>query len=137
MKNLLRITLLLLCTNLIAQNNTNVEYGVFDFETEVIDFGDIAKNSNGERIFKFKNIGSSPIIIKEIKSSCGCTIVSKPETPILPSNHGEINVIYATNRVGSFSKSIIIYSDASESNKQLRIKGNVLKYDSQALTSNK
>jgi len=34
---------------------------IFEFESEVIDYGEIAKNSDGKRIFKFKNIGKSPI----------------------------------------------------------------------------
>jgi len=95
----------------------------FEFESEVIDYGKIAYKANGLRTFKFKNIGKSPLIISRIQSSCGCTTPKKPEGPIMPGETGEIDVKYATNRVGGFSKTITVYSNATEKMKRLRIKG--------------
>jgi hypothetical protein len=100
---------------------------IFEFETEVIDYGKIELNADGVRVFKFKNVGKSPLIINNIKSSCGCTVPKKPTGPILPGESGEIEVKYATNRPGGFSKSITVKSNASEPTKMLRIKGIVLK----------
>jgi len=95
----------------------------FEFESEVIDYGKIEYKANGLRTFKFKNIGKSPLIITRIQSSCGCTTPKKPEGPIMPGETGEIDVKYATNRVGGFSKTITVYSNATEKMKRLRIKG--------------
>ncbi|PQJ81412.1 DUF1573 domain-containing protein [Polaribacter glomeratus] len=95
----------------------------FKFESETIDYGKIDKGANGERIFTFTNIGDQPIIIKNIQSSCGCTVPKKPEKPVMPGEKGEIKVSYDTNRVGGFSKSITIFSNAIEANKVIRIKG--------------
>ncbi|HCE56196.1 MAG TPA: hypothetical protein DER05_14850, partial [Lutibacter sp.] len=81
---------------------------VFEFVTEVIDYGKIALNADGVRTFKFKNVGKSPLVINDIKSSCGCTVPKKPEGPIMPGDSGEIEVKYATNRPGGFSKSITV-----------------------------
>ncbi|SNR31928.1 DUF1573 domain-containing protein [Lutibacter flavus] len=103
---------------------------VFEFENEVIDYGKIELNADGVRIFKFKNIGKSPLVITRIQSSCGCTVPKKPEDPIMPGATGEIEVKYATNRQGGFNKMITIFSNASEPNKKLRIKGIVLKPES-------
>ena len=102
----------------------------FEFETEVIDYGKIDLNANGVRVFKFKNIGKSPLVISKIKSSCGCTVPKKPTEPIMPGKTGEIEVKYATNRPGGFSKSITVSSNASEPVKRLRIKGIVIKPES-------
>ena len=44
----------------------------------------------------------------------------------MPGETGEIKVKYATNRVGPFSKTITITSNAFESKKVLRVKGRVL-----------
>lgn len=99
---------------------------IFEFETEVIDYGDIAANSDGNRVFKFKNVGKSPLIIQSVKGSCGCTVPTKPEEPIMPGDTGEIKVKYATNRIGPFSKTVTITSNAFEPTKTLRIKGRVL-----------
>ena len=103
---------------------------VFEFETEVIDYGKIDLNADGVRVFKFKNIGKSPLVISDIKSSCGCTIPKKPTEPIMPGETGEIEVKYATNRPGGFSKMITVNSNASGPPKRLRIKGIVIKPES-------
>jgi len=117
-----------------AQNNeftvkADPNAGVFEFETETIDYGTIAHNSEPNRVFKFKNTGKSPIIISRAKGSCGCTVPTVPKKPIMPGETAEIGVKYATNRVGAFSKSITLYSNASEATKIIRIKGKVLKGD--------
>ncbi len=99
---------------------------VFEFEQETIDYGDILKNSDGLRVFKFENTGAAPILIQKVKSSCGCTVPTFSKEPIMPGKTGEIQVKYATNRVGPFSKNITISSNAFETSKMLRIKGRVL-----------
>lgn len=99
---------------------------VFEFETEVIDYGEIAANSDGNRVFTFKNVGKAPLIISKVKGSCGCTVPTKPDKPIMPGETGEIKVKYATNRIGPFSKTVTITSNAYEDTKILRIKGRVL-----------
>ena len=110
---------------------------IFEFEEEVIDYGDIALNSDGNRVFKFTNVGKSPLIISQVKGSCGCTVPTKPEEPIMPGDVGEIKVKYATNRIGPFSKTVTITSNASEQTKVIRIKGRVLKDESEDLQKKK
>ena len=106
---------------------------VFKFEKEVIDYGEIEQNSDGKRIFEFTNTGKSPLIINAVRSSCGCTVPKRPEEPIMPGEKGTIEVVYATQRVGPFSKSITILSNASEPTKVISIKGNVKKESSLSL----
>ncbi len=95
----------------------------FQFETASIDYGKINKGDNGFRVFEFTNIGDAPLIIKNIKSTCGCTVPKKPEKPIMPGEKGQIEVSYDTKRVGGFSKAITIISNAKTSRKMLKIKG--------------
>ena len=97
-----------------------------EFKTDVIDYGTIEKGANGVRVFEFTNTGNAPLIISNVKSTCGCTVPKKPERPIMPGETGEIKVKYATNRMGRFSKTVTISSNASEPKKVLRIKGEVL-----------
>ncbi|MCF6280024.1 MAG: DUF1573 domain-containing protein [Flavobacteriaceae bacterium] len=100
---------------------------VFEFVTETIDYGKIENGSDGVRVFTFKNIGNAPLIIDKIKGSCGCTVPTKPEGPIMPGKSGEIKVKYDTKRPGGFSKTITIISNATEPRKVVRVKGIVLK----------
>ncbi len=100
--------------------------GVFSFDTTEIDYGTIQQNDNGERTFKFKNTGDAPIIISQVRTSCGCTVPSYSKNePVLPGETSEIKVKYATNRLGVFNKTITVMSNASEPNKLLHIKGEV------------
>lgn len=101
----------------------------FKFETESINYGKVSKGANGERVFVFTNIGDAPLIIKNIQSSCGCTVPKKPEKPIMPGEKGEIKVSYDTKRVGGFSKQITIFSNAKTARKTLKIRGFVDKKD--------
>ncbi|MFV0248964.1 MAG: DUF1573 domain-containing protein [Tenacibaculum sp.] len=95
----------------------------FKFETEVYDYGKVAQGSDGKRVFKFTNIGEAPLIIEDIKSTCGCTVPKKPEKPIMPGEKGEIEISYDTNRIGGFSKAITVKSNAKNKIKVLKIKG--------------
>lgn len=96
------------------------------FETEVIDYGTIAQNSDGLRIFKFTNTGNEPLIISNAKGSCGCTVPTWSKQPINPGETGEIKVKYATNRLGPINKSVTVTTNSATPNKVLRIKGNVI-----------
>ena len=96
------------------------------FEVTTIDYGEVEFESDGKRVFKFKNVGTAPLIFKRISSSCGCTIPKKPEKPIEPGDFGEIEVEYDTKRVGVFMKAISVVSNSKNSSIVLRIKGEVL-----------
>lgn len=110
----------------VAQDTVELKLGLFEFETETIDYGEINKNEDGNRTFVFVNKGNSPIIISKVKSSCGCTVPSFSKAPVLPGEKGEITVKYATNRIGSFAKTLTIISNSSEPQKKLKIMGKIL-----------
>ncbi len=112
-----------------AQETTKSEMkgAQIEFEQDVIDYGTIAHNADGKREFVLKNIGDAPLVITRVKGSCGCTVPTKPTAPILPGKTGIIKVKYATNRVGAFSKTITVTSNAVNTpSKVVRIKGKVL-----------
>ena len=97
-----------------------------EFESETIDYGTIEKGSDGVRVFKFKNTGDAPLIVSDVKSSCGCTVPKKPTEPILPGENGEIEVKYDTNRVNPIRKTITVTSNAVTQTVALKIKGTVI-----------
>ena len=122
MKNvIIIICVVFINLNILAQNKG----AIIEFETSTIDYGTIEKGANGVRIFKFTNIGDSPLIITNVKASCGCTIPKKPAKPILPGANGEIEVKYDTKRVMPFRKTISVGSNAVNSTVLLTIKGKV------------
>lgn len=96
------------------------------FETETIDYGTIDKNADGKREFVFTNNGNKPLIITNAVGSCGCTVPEYPKEPIAPGAKGVIKVKYDTGRVGPFSKTVTVSSNATDATKVLTIKGTVL-----------
>jgi len=83
-----------------------------EFEKTVHDYGDVPYNGNGECEFRFTNTGDAPLLIQKPKSSCGCTIPSWPDKPILPGESEVIKVTYRTNRSGNFNKTITVTSNS-------------------------
>ena len=101
-----------------------------EFKTEVIDYGTVKKSEdNGIRVFEFTNTGDEPLIIKDVKSTCGCTVPDKPKEPIMPGKTGEIPVKYNMNP-GPINKTITVESNAvnkTNGRVPLKIKGTVVR----------
>ena len=98
-----------------------------EFETSVMDYGLIEHNADGKREFVLTNTGNAPLIISNAKGSCGCTVPTWPKAPIAPGESATIGVKYATNRIGKFTKTITLTTNAPEKTKILTIKGEVKK----------
>ena len=132
MKNAL-FTLTLVFAAMFAMNTSfaqgpqvSVAGAEIEFEKDTHDYGTIKQNANGVYEFKFKNTGTQPLMISNAKGSCGCTVPEWPREPIAPGESGVIKVKYDTKRVGPFSKSVTLQSNAvNEPTKTIRIKGNV------------
>ncbi len=113
--------------NLQAQNpETAKTTATIDFETEVLDYGTIEKGTDGTRTFTFTNTGNAPLIISDVKTSCGCTVPTYSKETILPGEEGEIKVKYNTQKVGAFTKTVTVSSNANLTRKTLKIKGTVV-----------
>jgi hypothetical protein len=95
------------------------------FDKLVHDYGTITQGGDGNSVFTFINKGKAPIVLNDVKASCGCTTPEWTRTPVAPGEKGSIKVTYNTNNVGAFSKSITISSNAKNTPVVLIIKGNV------------
>ena len=101
------------------------ENAVIEFETTEHDYGTIPQGGNGTYEFVFRNTGKGPLLLTNVRSSCGCTVPEWPRKPIDKGEAGKIKVSYNTRITGSFSKSISVYSNAGEAPVVLIIKGKV------------
>lgn len=95
------------------------------FEKQEHDYGTINKGDNGNCEFSFTNKGKKPLVLGNVRASCGCTVPEWPKEPIEPGKKGVIKVKYNTNTPGTFNKSITVNSNAVNAAVILRIKGNV------------
>lgn len=124
MKKLLVYLTVLVGMASFAQTGPKIE-----FKEETINYGEVEKGKDdGIRVFEFTNTGDQPLIIKNAKSSCGCTVPEWPKEPIAPGGKGQIKVQYNMNP-GPISKTITIESNAVNKPNgmvPLRIKGTVI-----------
>ncbi len=108
-----------------AQQSTPVTNDSIVFNQIVHDYGTIEKGSDGTSIFTFTNKGQKPLILSNVRASCGCTVPEWPKQPVAPGETGEIKVRYNTNIAGNFNKTITVSSNAANSTVTLRVRGNV------------
>jgi len=99
------------------------------FESELHDFGTIDFGGEGLHAFKFTNTGKEPLIISDAKGACGCTVPRWPKEPILKGQSNIISVSYDTKRVGPFTKTVTINSNAKTPSKVITVKGMVKSQD--------
>lgn len=97
----------------------------FKWDGTTIDYGTVKKGdeTNAVREFKFVNTGKSALIISSCRGSCGCTVPTCPTEPILPGAKGTIKVHYDINRLGEFTKTVTVTSNAKTPNETLKIHG--------------
>lgn len=109
-----------------ATKQVSTEPSIY-LESDVVDYGIVAKGGDGTRIVKVYNRGAKPLLISNCGASCGCTVPTCPKEPIMPGQSADITVKYNnTHIVGSFSKSITINSnDPVAGSKAVTIRGEV------------
>jgi hypothetical protein len=114
-----------------AQDNTqqppvNPNAPEISFDKIVHDYGTIYQGGDGTCEFKFTNTGKEPLILSKPTSSCGCTVPTWPQEPILPGKSDVIKVTYATHNIGPINKTVTVTSNAKTNRIVLTIKGSVV-----------
>lgn len=115
------VFLLMSCSSSSNKNNAAIQ-----FNQNYFDFGTIEFNSNAEKSFEFSNPGKVPLIIYDVKTSCGCTSTDWPKEPIKAGSTSQIKINYNTSTLGHFDKTIIVFFNGPDSPILLLIKGNVV-----------
>lgn len=97
------------------------------FEATSHNFGTIAEQGGRvSHVFSFKNTGTLPLILTNVRAGCGCTTPEWSREPVAPGASGSIKVSFdPRNRPGMFTKSITVNSNASTPVVSLTIRGKV------------
>ena len=96
-----------------------------EFAEQVHDYGKVKKGGDGNCEFVFTNTGNEPLILSNVKASCGCTVPTWTKEPI---KTGTIKVRYNTNTSPqSFTKTITVSSNSINAPRlTLKIKGTIV-----------
>lgn len=105
----------------------NTDGPKIEFAEQEHDYGTIQKGGDGNCEFTFTNNGNEPLILSNVKASCGCTVPTWTKEPVMPGKNGTIKVRYNTNNVGGINKTITVTSNAVDNPRiVLKIKGQVV-----------
>ncbi len=98
------------------------------FENSSHDFGEV-KEGDGpvSTTFEFKNYSSKPVVIVDVKASCGCTTPEWSKDPVQPNEKGFIKASFnPRNRPGTFNKVVTVKTNGTPDIIQLKLKGEVI-----------
>jgi hypothetical protein len=101
-----------------------IQFAEKEFDFGKLNSGDVVKHS-----FRFTNIGTAMLEIKEVRPSCGCTTAGVWDKQVEPGGIGSIPLQFnSTGFGGAVAKvATVICNDPTQSNVLLRLKGTVWK----------
>ncbi len=114
----------------VAVNNTiksDSKAELLEWDHTTVELGEIPQNIPVEATFTVTNISNQPMLLKEVKPTCGCTIAAYEQDPILPGESTKITTTYNAKKDGSFQKTIKVLTNLSEDKILLKLKGKVVK----------
>ena len=121
--------LLLSAAAISAQDKFYKEADVIRFDQKVHDFGDVLiAEGPVSCIFTFTNIGSQPIVVQNVISSCGCTTPEWTREPVRPGGTGTIQATFSNDQGPfPFDKTLTVYVGVGSSSLErpvlLRLRG--------------
>jgi hypothetical protein len=90
-------------------------------------FGDVKVGKIVTYPFEFTNTGNSPLILADVRVTCGCTVINWPRQPIPPGEKGTIIVQFnSADRMGPQNKVVTVLSNAKNEIERLLIRANVV-----------
>ncbi len=90
-------------------------------------FGKINEGEIVEHTFVFKNTGTAPLIIRDAKASCGCTIPEWTKEPVQPGQEGKLEVKYnSSGKEGKINKTVTVFANTEPAETKLEIEAEVL-----------
>lgn len=113
-------------TRVITNTEQSENVAEIKFDTLSYDFGKFsASDPIVKCTFTFTNIGNAPLVIKQVVASCGCTVATYTNRPVMPGETGTVYVTYnGTGKFpGHFRKTITVRSNAKTEMLRLSISG--------------
>ncbi len=99
----------------------------FQWNETTHNFGKIDQGTPVTVEFEFTNTGKTPLVISNVKGSCGCTVTDYTKQPVPPGKKGIVKATYNAAAFGAFNKSIRVTANVEGGTEMLFIKGEVVK----------
>ena len=113
-----------------CKNNTEIEVGqatTMEIPQRIFQAGTVMKGERIKATFKVINTGAYPLVFGEIKPSCSCTVVDKPEKPIPPGESTIIRAEINTDELHTknIHKAVTLMTNTEPNINVLEIKGRI------------
>jgi hypothetical protein len=111
-----------------AEPVSNMPVTSVEFVEENHNFGEIPEGDKVNHTFKFKNTGSNPLKVENVKPSCGCTTPDWSREEIPAGGEGFVNVEFdSKGKTGVQKKSVTVtFVNTDPKNKMLQFSGEVV-----------
>jgi len=87
-----------------------------ELDRSVIDLGTLKKGDSAIALFTIKNTGDHPLIISDIKTSCGCTGAEAASKKVDAGQSTVLKVRFNAQTPGFFNKNVLVTTNASNLN---------------------
>ena len=92
-----------------ATDSTNIEW----IDPVSQDLGSVNQGAKLEITWKFRNSGTKPLVISEVRAGCGCTGAEGPKEPIAPGKEGTITARFDSEHYpGPQTKQVYVSANA-------------------------
>jgi hypothetical protein len=118
------------CDNSEKKSNSNkvAKKARIVFERTSHDFGSLKEGDDAQFTFKFKNISNTPLILYNVQTGCGCTVVNWSKEPIRKNQKDSLIVRFdSKGKIGQQLKYVTIFSNSEKEVEFLTFKGQVEK----------
>lgn len=112
-------------SEVISEFDKEINLTSIQLSDTVFNLGNVSAVSTTTVYVKILNKGLKPILIKDVVTSCGCTVPKFPKTPIKLLDSIEINFTPRGN-LGIQNKKVRIYTNTKPEMNEITIKANVI-----------
>ena len=98
------------------------KFPVITFDKMEHDFGEIEAKTPVETEFNYTNTGDAPLVITDIKSSCGCTVPKDwSREPLAPGASGKFSVKFNGSGANKVTKTITVTANTEKGSELVKI----------------
>lgn len=108
-------------TKAVADKTASVKWA-----NQQISVGEIPQGKPVTFEFVFTNTSKEPVLITDVKASCGCTTPDYSKSPVKPGEKGIVKAVYNAAAVGAFTKNVTVTISADPNPIILTLSGTVL-----------
>ncbi|MFL2623370.1 MAG: DUF1573 domain-containing protein [Flavobacteriaceae bacterium] len=106
-----------------AERDTQtIVFPTISFDKTLHDFGEIQNGTAVETVFSYTNSGRSPLVVTDIKSTCGCTVPQGwSKEPLMPGESSQFSVKFNGKGANKVSKTITLTTNTEKGQEKVRI----------------